>query len=261
MFHLNKISTSLFAGALSFAITTSAYAVVSVATPASVGHKPVASGKVTVTGALGPGQTVTVKDFGFTDIDGDVIDATETLKTVQWYIMDGTTKTDLGAAGSETAAIPTDATGKKLGLKYTIKTLTGSPNTAHAETDIILTVSNGGGVTGGGADGELGRGAAVDPTAVAVAFTATPTDEINGTTTATPIAGVTVLTADLTCVAGTSCEDGDFTYQWKVADAATPTVLTDVAGATNKTYTLAKTDQNKVFVVDVNVKSTVAPNP
>lgn len=259
MFNLNKISSSLFAGALSFAITTSAYAVVSTATPASVGHKPVASGSVTATGALGPGQTVTLTNFGFTDIDGDLIDATETMKTVQWYIMDGGTKTDLGAAGSATATIPADATGKKLGLKYTIKTLTGSPSEANDETDIILTASNGGGVTGGGADGELGRGTAVDPTAVAVTFTSAPTDAVNGTTTVVPIAGVTVLTSDLTCVAGTSCEEGDFTYQWKVADAATPGTLTDVAGATGKTYTLAKTDQNKVFVVDVNVKAPATP--
>ncbi|EDK4890743.1 hypothetical protein GG882_16045 [Salmonella enterica] len=257
MFNLNKISTSLCAGALGFAITTSAYAVVSTATPASVGHKPVASGDVTATGALGPGQTVTVTDFGFTDIDGDLIDATETMKTVQWYILetDGVTKTNLGAAGVDSATIPVNATGKKLGLKYTIKTLTGLPNEAHTETDIILTSSNGGGVTGGGADGELGRGAAVDPTAVTVTFTSTTTDEINGTTNMVPVAGVTTLTADLTCVAGTSCDDSDFTYQWKVADAATPGTLTNVAGATNKTYTLDKTDQNKVFVVDVNVKT------
>ncbi|MEG1440151.1 MAG: ZirU family protein [Hafnia sp.] len=261
MFNLNKISSSLFAGALSFAITTSAYAVVSVATPASVGHKPVASGNVTSTGALGPGQAVTLVDFGFTDTDGDLIDSTETMKTVQWYIMDGSTKTNLGAAGSAIATIPADATGKKLGLKYTIKTISGSPKEANAETDIILTVSNGGGVTGGGTDGELGRGAAVDPTTVAVTFTAAPTVEHNGTADAVPIAGVTELTAGLTCVAGTSCDDADFTYQWKVADAATPNTQTDVAGATSKTYKLEKTDQNKVFVVDVNVKSTVAPNP
>ncbi|MEG0422863.1 MAG: ZirU family protein [Hafnia sp.] len=261
MFNLNKISSSLFAGALSFAITTSAYAVVSVATPASVGHKPVASGNVTSTGALGPGQTVTLVDFGFTDTDGDLIDSTETMKTVQWYIMDGTTKTDLGAAGSAAAMIPADATGKKLGLKYTIKTISGSPKEANAETDIILTVSNGGNISGGGSGGEIGRGSAVDPTAVAVTFTSAPTDAANGTTTVVPIAGVTVLAAGLTCVAGTSCDDADFTYQWKVADAATPNTLTDVAGATGKTYTLTKTDQNKVFVVDVSVKSTVTPNP
>ncbi|EHM1654542.1 hypothetical protein KDR40_004871 [Salmonella enterica subsp. enterica serovar Saintpaul] len=261
MFSLNKITTSLCAGALGFAITTSTYAVVSTATPASVGHRPVASGNVTATGALGPGQTVTVTDFGFTDIDGDPIDATETMKTVQWYILDGSSKTDLGNAGDDSVTIPTNATGKKLGLKYTIKTSTGMPDEAHTETDIILTTSNGGGVTGGGADGELGRGAAVDPTAVAVTFTSTTTDEINGTTNVVPVAGVTTLTADLTCVAGTSCDDSDFTYQWKVADAATPGTLTNVAGATNKTYMLDKADQNKVFVVDVNVKKTVAPNP
>ncbi|MBC6503493.1 hypothetical protein GW742_18755 [Citrobacter freundii] len=255
MLKLNKISSSLCAGLFGFAVTTSAYAVVSTATPASVGHRPVATGNVSATGALGPGQTVTVTNFGFTDIDGDLIDATETMKTVQWYIMDGSTKTDLGNVGADSVTIPNDATGKKLGLKYTIKTVTGTPNEAHTETDIILTTSNGGGVTGGGADGELGRGAAVDPTAVVVTFTSTTTDEINGTTSMVPVAGVTTLTADLTCVAGTSCEESDFTYQWKVGDAASPNTLTNIAGATGKTYLLEKTDQNKVFVVDVNVKT------
>lgn len=253
MFSLNKITASLSAVAIGFAITTSAYAVVSTATPASVGHRPVATGSITATGALGPGQTITVNDFGITDSDGDLIDATETMKTVQWYIMDGANKTNLGAAGSATATLPADAAGKKLGIKYTVKTLTGMPKDAYTETDIILTTANGGGVTGGGADGEIGGGAAVDPTSVAITFTSSPTDEINGTTSAVPVAGVTTLTADLTCVAGTSCAEGDFTYQWKVADAATPGTLTDITGATGKTYTLEKTDQNKVFVVDVTV--------
>lgn len=259
MFTLNKISSSIFAGALSFAITTSAYAVVSSATPVAVGHRPVATGNISATGALGPGQAVTVTNFGFTDTDGDLIDATETMKTVQWYILDGANKTDLGKAGDDSVTIPNDAAGKKLGIKYTVKTLTGLPKDAYTETDIILTVANGGGVTGGGADGEIGRGAAQNPTAVAVTFTSAPTDERNGTTNVVPIAGVTTLTADLTCVAGTSCDETDFTYQWKVADAATPGTLTDVTGATGKTYALEKTDQNKVFVVDVNVKPAVTP--
>lgn len=259
MYKLNKISASLFAGVLGFAITTSAYAVVSTATPASVGHRPVATGSITASGALGPNQTVTVSNFGFTDDEGDLIDLTETMKTVQWYILDGTTKTDLGNVGDDSVTLPNDATGKKLGLRYTVKTVTGLPSEAHAETDIILSVSNGGGVTGGGADGEIGRGAAVNPTDVAVTFTSAPTDELNGTTAVVPIAGVTTLTADLTCVAGTSCEEGDFTYQWQMADAATPNQFTDVTGATGKTYTLNKTDQNKVFVVDVNVKPAVTP--
>lgn len=259
MFTLNKISSSIFAGALSFAITTSAYAVVSTATPVAVGHRPIATGNISATGALGPGQSVTVSDFGITDDDGDLIDVAETMKTVQWYILDGANKTDLGNAGDATAMIPSNAAGKKLGIKYTVKTLTGLPKEAYTETDIILTVANGGGVTGGGAGGEIGRGAAQDPTAVAVTFTSAPTDERNGTTNVVPIAGVTTLTADLTCVAGTSCEEADFTYQWKVADAATPGTLADITGATGKTYALEKTDQNKVFVVDVNVKPAVAP--
>lgn len=256
-----KMNSSLLVAALGFGITTSTYAVISVATPASVGHRPVATSNITANGALGPGQTITVSNFGMTDTDGDLIDTVETMKTVQWYILDGANKTNLGAAGSASATLPGDATGKKLGIKYTVKTLTGIPNDAYAESDIILTVSNGGGITGGDVDGEIGRGAAVDPTNVAVTFTSAPTDEHNGTTAAVPIAGVTTLTAMLTCVAGTSCDDTDFTYQWKVADAATPATLKDIAGATGKTYTLEKTDQNKVFVVDVNVIKAVAPNP
>lgn len=258
---VNKISSSLFAGALSFAITTSAYAVVSTATPASVGHRPIATGNITANGALGPGQTITVSAFGITDTDGDLINFAETLKTAQWYILDGATKTDLGSMGDDSVTLPADSAGKKLGLKYTVKTLTGTPRDAFQETDMLVTTATGGGVTGGGSDGEIGRGAAQNPTAVTVAFNSAPTNEINGTTSVVPVAGVTVLTADLTCVAGTSCEEADFTYQWKVADAATPGTLTDVAGATGKTYTLDKTDQNKVFVVDVNVKSAPAPKP
>ncbi|MDQ4429028.1 ZirU family protein [Yokenella regensburgei] len=256
---LNRVTATLSAAALGFAITTSAYAVVSTATPASVGHRPVATGNISATGALGPNQVITVNDFGMTDNDGDLIDISETMKTVQWYIMDGATITNIGTAGSATVTLPSDAAGKKLGLKYTIKTLTGIPKEAYTESDIILTTTNGGGVTGGGSDGEIGRGAAVDPTAVVITYASSPTDENNGTTSIVPVAGVTTLTADLTCVAGTSCEEGDFTYQWKVADAGTPGSLSDIVGATNKAYTLEKSDQNKVFVVDVNVKASVAP--
>ncbi|EIP0297681.1 hypothetical protein LRN22_004170 [Salmonella enterica] len=256
---LNNITASLFAGVFGFAITTSAYAVVSSATPASVGHRPVATGSVTASGALGPGQLISVSNFGFTDADGDAIDTTETMKTVQWYILDGTTETILGNKGDSSVTLPADSAGKRLGLKYTVSTSTGTPKVAFAETDMILSTTNGGGISGGGNDGEIGRGAAVDPTSVAVTFTSTPTDALNGTTSVVPIAGQTTLTADLTCVAGTSCEEGDFTYQWKMADAATPGTLTDIAGATGKTCTLEKTDQNKVFVVDVSVKPAATP--
>jgi len=249
-FNRNRVTAGIIAGLTSFVLTTSAYAVVSTATPASVGFKPLSTNSVTASGALGPNQVITLSSFGLTDADGDLLDAAETMKTVQWYILDGSTKTDLGALGDDSVTIPTDAAGKQLGLKYTVRTLTGTPNAAHVETDIILTVANGGGITGGGGAGEIGRGSAVDPTAVAVTFNSAPTDALNGTTAIVPIVGTT-LTADLTCVAGTSCEDGDFTYQWKVADAATPDQLSDIASATGKTYTLLNTDQNKVFVVDV----------
>lgn len=253
LFCRNKVASSIAIGFVSFALTTSAYAVVSVATPPSVGFKPIATKTVTASGGLGPSEVIALSGFGYTDSDGDALDITSTMATVQWYIMDGTTKTNLGNQGASSITIPADAGGKKLGLKYTIKTSTGHPDTAHEETDIILTVANGGGITGGGGGGEIGRGSAVDPTAVSVAFSSTPTDALNGTTANVPVVG-TVLTANLTCVAGTSCEDADFTYQWKVADAATPNNLTDIASATGKTYTLEKTDQNKVFVVDVVAK-------
>lgn len=253
-FNRNKVTSCIIAGFTSFILTTSAYAVVSTATPASVGFKPVSTNNVTASGALGPGQAIALTSFGLTDTDGDLLDTNETMKSVKWYILEGSTKTDLGSQGDHTITIPADAAGKKLGLKYTVKTLTGTPDTAHQETDIILTVSNGGGITGGGGGGEIGRGSAVDPTAVAISFNASPTDELNGTTANVPVVGTT-LTADLTCVAGTSCEESDFDYQWKVADAATPDQLSDIASATGKTYTLLNTDQNKVFVVDVVAKT------
>ncbi|MCW6569832.1 ZirU family protein, partial [Yersinia ruckeri] len=251
----NKVMAGIIAGFSSFILTTSAYARVSTATPASVGFKPVASGSVSASGALGPNQTITLTTVGFTDNDGDLLDTTETLKTVQWYLLDGTTQTTLGGPGDVSVALPGDSAGKKLGVKYTVKTLTGTPSSAHRETDIILTIANGGGISGGGGGGEIGRGAAVDPTTVAVTFTSSPSDELNGTQDRTvPVVGTT-LTADLTCVAGTSCDDTDFTYQWKVADATTPGTLTDITSATGKTYTLTGTDQNKVFVVDVVAKN------
>lgn len=254
-----SISVSLLGSLIGFTVASSAYAVLSPSTPATVGFRPVATGSITASGALGPGETISVSDFGLTDKDGDLVDVTETLKTVQWYLSDGGTVTDIGTKGDKTVNIPADAMGKKLGLKYTVKTLTGFPKVAFTETDIILTAANGGGVTGGGADGAIGAGTAVDPTSVEVTFTSSPTDELNGTTSVVPVAGETTLTANLTCVAGTSCAESDFTYQWKVADAASPDVFTDVAGATGKTYLLEKTDQNKLFVVDVSVKPSTAP--
>lgn len=256
-FNRNKVTSCIIAGFTSFILTTSAYAVVSTATPASVGFKPIATNSVTASGALGPNEVITLSSFGLTDTDGDLLDTTETMKTVQWYIQDGSTKTDLGSLGDDSVTIPADAAGKQLGLKYTVKTLTGTPNTAHDETDIILTVTNGGNISGGGGGGEIGRGTAVDPTAVAVTFTAAPTNALNGTTNIVPIAGVTTLTADLTCVAGTSCDESDFTYQWYMvdsADASDQSKWTNV-GTDSKTYTLGKTDQNKVFVVDVAAKT------
>lgn len=256
----NKVTSCIIAGFTSFVLTTSAYAVVSTATPPSVGFKPIATQSVTATGALGPNETISLSDFGLTDADGDLLDATETMKTVQWYIMDGSSKTDLGMQGDSAITIPADAAGKKLGLKYTVKTLTGTPNTAHEETDIILTVANGGGITGGGSGGEIGRGLAVDPDSVTVTFTSSPTliqNGIEGTNSA-PIVGVTELSAELVCVAGTSCDESDFIYTWLMGDAGetdtskfTPVAL----DGNGKTYTPKTTEQNKAFAVDVKAKT------
>lgn len=257
-FNRNKVTSCIIAGFTGFILTTSAYAVVSTATPASVGFKPVATKSVTASGALGPNEVITLSSFGLTDADGDLLDNAETMKTVQWYIRDGSTKTNLGNLGDDSVTIPADAAGKQLGLKYTVKTLTGTPDTAHDETDITLTVANGGNISGGGGGGEIGRGTAVDPTAVAVTFTSAPTDILNGTANTVPVAGVTTLTADLTCVAGTSCDESDFTYQWHMADEAHANDQSKwvKVGTNSKTYTLEKNDQNKVFVVDVVASTT-----
>lgn len=134
------------------------------------------------------------------------------------------------------------------------------PFEAKDETGIILTLANSG-VTEGGADGTVSAKLA----GVTIKVNGTPTDELNGTTTAgTPIVGSTMV-AELACTVTSDCADPEtkYNFQWQMDDATTPAGFTDLTDgdATSMTYTVKGDQQNKLFQVVVTPKTTKADAP
>ncbi|MEH5143235.1 ZirU family protein [Enterobacter cloacae] len=252
----------------------------------SVGHRPVATpdgGKdLEVSGKLITGETLTINKFFITDADGDgegvgnkeanlakTLSGTQPpgvkpVPGVKWELVKGGNTTELPANADKSLTIPAEAAGGKIKVTYTVHTATGKPDVAHQSTSIILTPANSGDGLEGNADGTVSAKLA----GVTIKVNGTPTNELNGTTTAgTPIVGST-MEAVLDCAVDSDCADPEtqYDFQWQMADFTAPGVFEDInkvdyPDATSMTYTVKGTQQNKLFQVVVTPKPTKADAP
>lgn len=230
-----KRTLACLIGGMMFGMTADALAATatSTATVAVTGHAPVlTAGDITFTdnngnGALDIGDTVLIDaghDFAFTDADGD----TETTRTYNWKA-DGVDTGETGATYTITAA----DLGKTITLEVT-------PHTDASITEpadgVAVTATHDGGKTGG-----LPVAGGDDVVSVAIS---------GGTgTNGAPIVNDT-LTATPACASGNACPAG-ITYKWQVEDAVGSGTYTDIAGATNSTWTVTKTTQKRKIQVVV----------
>lgn len=249
---------------------TRANDMVSPATSASVGHRPVATTstkKLEVSGDLTTGSILHIDNVIFTDVENDTLDLNKMNNTedIKWYVVNSDSDTPSGTpAGTGTAfTIPGDAGGKKIKVVYRIKTGSGNPDSAFLPSTVLLTTASSG----------VGGDSAIDGTisnklkSVKINIlneSGKPTDELNGTDVAgTPVVGGT-LEAILECAASSAadCDVSKYNYTWQIADASAPNNFTDLNNthAEPNKYIVKGTEQNKLFRVNVTPKSTkVAP--
>lgn len=196
------------------------------ATPASVGHRPVATTnakKIEVSGELTTGSTLQIADVFIRDEDGDPLslDKMNNADDIKWYLVDNEAADPSGtpAATGTAFTIPADAGG----------------TISNKLRSVTINVVN-----------ESGK----------------PTDELNGTNDAnTPVVGGT-LEAVLECAAtaAAECEVSNYNFTWQMADAGTPDKFTDLnnTNAEKHKYIIKGTEQNKLFRVHVTPKTTKA---
>ncbi|EDY2871500.1 hypothetical protein LE631_004067 [Salmonella enterica] len=235
--------------------------VLSESTPILVGHRPEATAdvkKLAITGSLTVGDTLTITNFGMSDIDGDLLDLDRTIQSVKWYLVENDssplpTKPDGTGASFVIAA---SATGKKVKVEYLIMTgeNVSNPDRAKDTTRVLLTAETSG-VTGGQADTGIISGKL---TSVSIKVNKTPTIDDNGTDIdGTPIVGST-LTATLICdssVIASECDTSNYDFQWQIAESGTDSFvdMTPV-GATPFQHQVQGNQQNKLFRVTVKPK-------
>lgn len=247
-------------------------------TNASVGHRPLQLNRddntkkqATVTGELTTGATLTLTGVEFSDNENDALSLDKMVSSsdkIKWYLVSADTDIPSGnpAAEGKTFTIPADAAGKKIKVVYRVHTVDGSyPDSAFLTSTVLLNTATSG-VTapgGGNTDGTI----SAKLTGVTIKVNGTPTDELNGTTTAgTPIVGSTMV-AELTCAVTSDCADPEtkYNFQWQIADFTTPDVFTDIpdtdSDAKSMTYTVKGNQQNKLFQVVVTPKTTKADAP
>lgn len=235
------------------------------ATPASVGHRPVATTdakKIEVTGELTTGSTLQLDNVFFTDKENDplALNKMNNADDIKWYLVDNEAADPSGtpAATGRTFTIPADAGGKKIKIVYRIKTETGMPDSAFLPTTVLLTSSTSGVGGDSAADGTISNKLR-SVTINVVNESGKPTDELNGTNDAnTPVVGGT-LEAALECAttAAAECEVSNYNFTWQMADAATPDTFTDLnnTNAEKHKYIIKGTEQNKIFRVHVTPKT------
>lgn len=239
------------------------------ATPATVGHRPVVANeakKLTVTGDLTTGSTLTITDFNFTDDDGDKLSINKMVAStdkIKWYIVDNDAAVPTGNPQGEgtTFTIPADAGGKKIKVVYRLMTETGTPDSAFLPATVLLTTSSSG-VSGDSAnDGTISnklRSVAIK----VINQSGKPTDEHNGTDVAgTPVVGGT-LEAEIQCAASSAadCDVSKYDFAWEIADVSAPNQFASVTNNHTEPhkYTIKGTEQNKLFRVHVTPKTVKA---
>ncbi|WP_209296831.1 hypothetical protein [Aeromonas jandaei] len=131
-------------------------------------------------------------------------------------------------------------------MEVSVQAQNGLALTGNTET---VDANNSGNVTGGQPDG--GGNIVVpflklEPTAVAITFTSTATDALNGVAGVRPVAAKDLMTADFTPDVGASSDPADYTFEWKVNGVA---VGAPTAGA--NTFTPGVAHQGQPVSVDV----------
>lgn len=222
-----KASRQLLGLAMGFAVSASALAAVtSIPTATVIGRAPtMAAPTVNYTdidgnNLLTVGDTLTVVDGAFDDLDGDA----QIPSTYRWLV-DG-----VEVATADTYSIGAGDAGKSI-------TLFAVPRTDSAITDPWegIEVAAAGGTADPDGNGQIP--VATDDALVSVAVSG----YVSGTT---PQVG-TLLTATPTCVV--AC--GTVNYQWQIEDAIGSGNFVDIAGATSATYMPVKDDQKRMIQV------------
>ena len=201
-------------GGYAESLTSAATDTVSFAVQQQTANSP-ATGAPAISRAAQVGQTLTADTSGIADTDG----LSNVSYSYQWVANDGTNDTDIsGATGSTYTLVAADE-GKTVKVKVSF--------TDDAGNDETLT------------------------SAATAAVDAEPNSRASGAPSITGAAQVgETLTADTSAIAD---DDGltnvTFVYQWFANDGTSDT---DIAGATDSTYTLAAADEGKTIKVEVS---------
>ncbi|UVM05735.1 ZirU family protein [Pseudomonas laurylsulfatiphila] len=222
-----KTSRQLLGLAMGFAVSASTLAAVtSTPTATVIGRAPSMAAPIVnytdndANGLLTVGDSLTVVDGAFDDLDGDA----QIASTYRWLV-DG-----VEVANTGTYNIATGDAGKSI-------TLFAVPRTDAAITDPFegIEVAAAGGTADPDGNGQIP--VATDDALVSVAVSG----YVNGTT---PQVG-SPLTATPTCVV--TC--GTVNYQWQIEDAIGSGNFVDIAGATSNTYIPVRDEQRRMIQV------------
>lgn len=270
------VSATLFSLEASANNNVRANGATSATTLPSVGHRPVATahnGKdLEVSGTLITGEVLTINKFFITDVDGDgegtdkkEANLNKTITDVVWKLIKDGSETQL-AIGTQSLTIPAEAAGGKIQVTYTVRTSTGTPDTAILPSSIILTPANSGATVapGGNVDGTVS--AKLANVVIDVLYTTTgagqaPSDDINGTDEqGTPVVGST-LKATLTCTVQSDCDNPEtrYDFQWSMGDSASGPFSTKLGSG--QTHQVHGSQQGKYFSVDVTPKKNKSDAP
>ena len=187
---------------------------VSVTIPGPVPNSP-AIGVPTITGTAQVGETLTADTSAITDADG----MNNATFSYQWVASDGSSDTDIAGATNSAYTLADSDVGKTIKVRVSF-----TDDAGHEETLNSAATSS----------------VAARPNSAA---TGSPT--ISGTLQV----GET-LTSDTSAIADADgMNNATLTYQWIANDGSSDT---DIAGATNSTYTLADSDVGKTIKVRVS---------
>ena len=175
----------------------------------------VATGAPTITGTAQVGQTLTADTSGIADADG----MTNATFSYQWNANDGIADTDIAGATGSTYTLAATDEGNAIKVRVSF--------TDDADNDETLT------------------------SAATASVAARPNSVATGAPTITGTAQVgETLTADASRIADTDgLSNVSYSYQWVRNDGTSDT---DIASATNSTYTLVAADEGKMIKVKVD---------
>ena len=201
-------------GGYAESLTSAATDTVSFAVQQQTANNP-ATGAPGISGTAQVGETLTADTSGIADTDG----LSNVTYSYQWVANDGTSDTDIAGATDSSYTLVDADEGRTIKVRVSF--------TDDADNDESLT------------------------SAATAAVDAAPNNPATGAPSISGTAQVgETLTADTSAVADADgLDNATFTYQWVANDGTSDT---DIAGATDSTYTLAAGDQGKTIRVRVS---------